>query len=182
MENLQQDDGPVLRAKQEGQRPQPGTIQAASRNIKRLFQIWDQLLVKHNCLYRLHRHPTTDRETWQLVIPHANREEFLRDMHEGPLGGHLGEEKTLGRLKERYYWQVTMPMYRIGVPLVQIVQQRNHESRAPLTSVMVGEPLQLVAVHLLGPFPESENSNSYIMVAGDVAYAIKNQEVVTEEH
>ena len=104
---IQQKDhhiGPVLRAKQEGQRPQPRVYQASSMETKRLFQIWDQLLVKNDCLYRLHRHPTTDMETLQLVIPRAKREEILRDMHEGSIGGHMGEEKTLGRLKERYYW------------------------------------------------------------------------------
>ena len=54
-----------------------------------------------------------------------------------------------------------------------------------MKSVKVGEPLQLVTVDILGPFPESENGNSYILVAGDYftrwmeAYAIKNQEAGT---
>ena len=28
----------------------------------------------------------------------------LRDLHEGAIGGHLGEEKMLNKLKERFYW------------------------------------------------------------------------------
>ena len=118
----------------------------------------------------------------------ANREEILRDMHEGPLGGHLGEEKTLGRLKERYYWPVHHADVRNWCATCANCAAKKSpvpRNRAPLTSVKVGEPLQLVAIDLLRPFPESENGNSYIMVAGDYftrwmeAYAIKNQEAVT---
>lgn len=36
-----------------------------------------------------------------------------------------------------------------------------------MTSIKVGEPLQVVAVDLLGPFPKSKNGNRYIMVVGD---------------
>ena len=32
------------------------------------------------------------------------RDEVLEDLHEGALGGHLGMEKMLARVKERFYW------------------------------------------------------------------------------
>ena len=32
------------------------------------------------------------------------RQDILRDLHEGVTGGHLGEVKTLSKLKERFYW------------------------------------------------------------------------------
>ena len=59
-----------------------------------------------------------------------------------------------------------------------------HKSRAPLKSVVAGYPQQIVAVDIVGPFPESEG-NHYILVASDYftrlmeAYAIKNQEAKT---
>ena len=59
------------------------------------------------------------------------------------------------------------------------------KNRAPLQSVKVGCPMQLVAVDILGPFPESEEKNQYILVVGDYftrwmeAYPIRNQEAVT---
>ena len=60
-----------------------------------------------------------------------------------------------------------------------------HKSRAPLKSVVAGYPQQIVAVDIVGPFPESEEGNRYILVASDYftrwmeAYAIKNQEAKT---
>ena len=39
------------------------------------------------------------RCTYQLVISSS-----LIDIHEGVLGGHLGVDKSLDKLKERFYW------------------------------------------------------------------------------
>jgi len=32
------------------------------------------------------------------------KKRFLHELHDGTVGGYLGEEKTLGCLKERFYW------------------------------------------------------------------------------
>ena len=57
--------------------------------------------------------------------------------------------------------------------------------RASLKSVRVGSPMQLVAVDILGPLPESRTGNSYVLVAADYftrwveAYPIPNQQAIT---
>lgn len=59
------------------------------------------------------------------------------------------------------------------------------KNRAGLQSVKTGYPMQLVAVDILGPFPESEMGNSYILTVADYftrwmeAYPIPNQEART---
>ena len=40
----------------------------------------------------------------QLVLPDRLQEEALRDLHQGAVGGLIGEEKMIHRLKERLYW------------------------------------------------------------------------------
>ena len=40
----------------------------------------------------------------QLIVPVALRTEVLKELHDGVVGGHLGQDKTLSRLKERFYW------------------------------------------------------------------------------
>ena len=111
-------------------------------------------------------------------------------MHEGTFGGHLGEEKTLNRLKERYYGPGHYSDVQHWCADCAARKSPSPRNRACLTSIKVGEPLQLVAIDILGTFPCSKRGNSYILVAGGggggdyftrwmEAYAIENQEAVT---
>ena len=40
----------------------------------------------------------------QLVLPTEFQADVLRSFHEGATSAHLGEEKMLQQLKERFYW------------------------------------------------------------------------------
>ena len=42
----------------------------------------------------------------QLLVPITPQKDVLRDLHEGVMGRHLGIDKNLARLQERYYWPV----------------------------------------------------------------------------
>ena len=55
----------------------------------------------------------------------------------------------------------------------------------PLQAIKSGHPMQVVAVDILGPLPESDSGNTFVLVAGDYftqwleAYDIPNQEAKT---
>lgn len=57
------------------------------------------------------------------MIPQALQEEGLTDRHEGQMGGHLGLDKTFGRLQEQYYWPI---IPRTGVETVIPVHRARH--------------------------------------------------------
>ena len=75
-----------------------------NKSTRRLLQIWDQLVVHSGVLCRRLKPVGESPGRIQTVIPEVLRREVLSDLHEGPMGGHLGIDKTLGRLQERFYW------------------------------------------------------------------------------
>ena len=181
--------GPILKAKQEGQKPQTDEVKRLSRDSRRLLQLWDQLVTgEDGVLYRLYEDAVAGVITKQLIIPTALRKEVLAEIHEGQLGGHLGEEKTLAKLKERFYWPGHYNDVRDWCRTCAPCAARKTPAprgRAALHSIQAGYPMQMVAVDILGPFPESDSGNSYILVVSDYftrwteAYAIPNQEAAT---
>ena len=170
LHKLQQEDSmihPVLASKISGEKPKPDHIKQYSLHTNRLFALWDQPILKDNVLYR--HFVTTDgsNDHLQLVVPKSLQENVLKQTHDH---GHLGQEKTLSRVKQKFYWPghfndiknwcntcTTCATHKTAHP----------KQKAVLQTMQAGYPLQIVAVDILGPLPESDNRNSYIMVVGD---------------
>ena len=86
-----------------------------------------------------------------IVLVPSNKE-----MYKGTLGDH-GREKNTARIRERLYW----PEYHIKTANysktnLQFCQRKtpSPNGTAPLQSIKVGFPMQLVAVDIIGPFHE----------------------------
>ena len=102
---LQDEDiGPLLLSVELDQKPDLSQTMRRSREHARLLQQWDQLVVKNNLLYRRYEDDKGSSQHLQLVIPRVLRRLILKELHGGVSGGHLGEQKTTNRLKERFYW------------------------------------------------------------------------------
>ena len=74
-----------------------------------MVQLLNQLFVKNGALYQVYRlfsGTEGSSSMMQLVVPDSLKEEILYGVHEGigGGGGHLGVEKSVAKLKERYYW------------------------------------------------------------------------------
>ena len=167
--------------------PKPKTGQCLEK--RRLLQLWDHLLLRNGLLYRKcidRKHPS--RVQYQLVVPPKLRSQVLKEIHEGAMGGHLGEEKTLQKLKDRFYWPGHWKSVQEWCHTCPVCSQRKTptpKNLAPLQSVAVSSPMQMVAIDILGPLPVTLAGNKYILVAADYfskwieAYAIPNQEATT---
>ena len=71
---------------------------------RRMAQLWDQLLIKDGALYRKFHVLDSSSSVIQLIVPDTLKEKVIYGVHEGTGGGHLGVEKPVAKLKERFYW------------------------------------------------------------------------------
>ena len=91
-------------------------------------------------LYHQYENPDDSTITLQQLVPESKKEEVLKEMHQRVLSGHLGEDKTLTRIKECFYW----PGYHNDVrdwcrrcPDCPATKLANPKNRTPLQSVRV---------------------------------------------
>ena len=180
--------GPVFRAKINDTKPSLESIKGCDPKYRKLVQIWDQLVIKDELLWRLFENRDGTECIRQLVVPSSLKTEVLHDVHEGVLGGHLGIDKSLGKLKERFYWPGHYNDVKQWCATCVNCATRKTAGptrRGPLHPITVGYPLQLVAVDILGPLPRTSDGNSYILVAEDYftrwleAWPVPNQEAKT---
>ena len=182
--------GPVLRAVEKNEKPLPAQIKTMCPESRRLFQQFDQLKIKDSQLYRRFHDPKDPRESGehlQLVVPNVLKKDLLQELHAGVASGHLGEEKTMSRLRERFYWPGQWNAVQDWCRTCAVCATRKTKApkaRAPLQTITASYPMQIIAMDILGPLPESESGNKYVLVIGDYftrwmeAYPIHNQEAV----
>jgi hypothetical protein len=91
-------------------------------------------------------------------------------LHDSKTGGHFGINKTIGKIKGKFYWPKLRDDVKKWCAQSDLGSTRKGPSRkikVPLTSYVVGSPMERVAVDVLGPLPVSENGNKYILIAMD---------------
>ena len=190
LRKIQLDDGPVgfiLKAVETGQRPSSDDVRGHGPDAQRLNQLWSKLLLENGVLKRKYV-DVNNTSYLQLVTPRAMQEEILQEIHAGELGGHLGEDKTLSKIEQRFYWPGMHKDVERWCRTCEACATRKtapKKNRSPLQTIQAGYPMQVVGVDIMGPLPESENGNLYVLVASDYftkwveVYAIPNQEAIT---
>lgn len=140
---------------------------------RRHLQLWDQLVLRDNVHYWQFEGPDGQSSHLQLVVPAKLKEAILPELHEGVTSGHLGIDKTLGRLKER-----------LARTLEWCHQCESCSARkAPATHSQWFSNATSCSRH--GTLPLTCTGNQYVLVASDYftrwleAYPIPNQEATT---
>ncbi|XP_063868206.1 uncharacterized protein LOC135104608 [Scylla paramamosain] len=106
----------------------------------------------------------------------------------GVTSGHLGEKKTLCRLRQRFYWvgmRSDVIEWCRACDVCSGKKGPTRKNRAPLQVYSVGAPMERVAVDIAGLLPLTPRGNWYICVVMDYftkwpeAYALPNHEAET---
>ena len=106
----------------------------------------------------------------RVCVPESLVEEILYAAHDDVYGGHLGIEKTMGKLEKRYFWpnmRQNVTRYIKSCIDCQTRKGARNQNSGLLCPIKVGGPFEMMGIDLLGPFPTSEMGNKYIIVASD---------------
>ena len=139
-------------------------------------------------VFRLWETPAGDSIVWQLLLPKTLRQEALHQLHNSITSGHLSVSKTLGKVRERFYWVGCQRDVHDWCRSCDMCASRNGPSkkiRAPMAQYNVGAPMERLATDILGPLPISDSGNRYLLIIADYftkwteAFPIENQEACT---
>lgn len=152
----QRNDPTLSRAWEQTGGPEPTDLPPPERPQGPRFE------VRGDLLYCLTQDPQTQAEICQLLVPQRFRMAVMRLAHDVPWAGHLGREKTLCRLAQRFFWPGVHHAVRDYCASCPECQRANPSGvpRAPLVPLpVVGTPFERVGLDLVGPLERSTNKN-----------------------
>lgn len=168
--------GQVLRYKRENQYPSRRAFKAEPPDIRVLMRQWPKLYVNEDgILYR----KAGDKQ--QLILPKEHRQTVFHELHKEM--GHVGVERTLNLIQDRFYWARMYPdiEHFVTQECECLKAKRPHKAtRAPLTTIVTTRPGELVCIDFLH-LETCKQGFEYILVVIDhftgfaQAYATKNK-------
>lgn len=155
--------------------------------VKQLVARWDSLQANKGILYHKWEKPQ-GRSYWQVVVPESRIPQVLQQCHNSPSGGHFGFFKTLGKVRQQYFWPGMASDIKAWCRTCvdcQKIKGPHQTKPAPLKQFSVGGPFERVGMDILGPFPSTRRGNRFVLVVSDYftkwpeAIAVPNQEAET---
>ena len=131
---------------------------------------------KNSLLFRRFQSQNVDngRVYTQLVVPKPHRLKVMQLAHESLLSGHLGTERTLGKILCEFFWpgvHADVRRFCQSCDVCQRTTSKGKTRKVPLAKMpIIDEPFRRVAVDLVGPLhPPTERGNRYILTLVDFA-------------
>ena len=161
--------GVILEWLEHSYEPSTKVFQLCSPETRALWLTRNQLLIKDGILFYVWI--DCDTRSQRLVVPAELRLKVLYYCHDSKESGHLGQTKTLDRLKERFYWYRMSKDSDLFVKQCSVCNRNKKGNRTPrsaLGSYHAWYPMERVHLDILGPInPKSRSGSSYILVMVD---------------
>ena len=125
---------------------------------------------------------------WLIILPKKLQKQVVIELHSSKTSGHLGITKTLERVKCRFYWYNMRKDIQHICKVCDVCAARKRPTKhyqGPMKKYVVGAPMERIAIDIMGPLPETEKRNRYILVIADYftkwteAVPIPDQEAAT---
>ena len=136
--------------------------------LSRYRQLWPQLLINDGIVCRQYAPVPQLPSVTVPLIPASQQLTLLKQYHDVPSAGHLGFEKTAHKLRQVGYWVGMLQDIDKYCRECTVCQRtkRPTPTKAPLTSVPIRRPWEMIAVDIL-EVPVSQHNNRYLLVIQD---------------
>ena len=136
------------------------SISELPSSVKVLLGHWDQLDVREGIFYRKWESEDGKRVNWRIALPADIRNKVLQELHAAPTAGHLGMNKTLSKVRLRFYWvgmRADIRSFIRQCPVCSHNKSGGRKRRAPLQQRRCGGPMERIVLDTMGPLPTTDN-------------------------
>ena len=158
----------------EGKRPDWNEVAKRSTIVKMWWARFDQLFLSTNGVLYLDWHTSgLEGSPWRRVVAVSSMfKAILREVHDAKLAGHLGQKKTIARLKgSPFYWPGMVAFARTWVANCVVCAAKKNprfSKRTPMQPYRVGSTMDRVSIDLVGPFhPPTKRGSRTILTCTD---------------
>ena len=130
----------------------------------------DFILNEDKILYKMKKEPQPFEPQKLLVIPNSMKTEIIKACHDDALGGHFGIDRTLRKIKTKYWWPHMYNQIKDWIDSCKECMMRKRKygyHPAPLQSVPIGLPFDRIAMDILGPLPCTTRGNRFVLLFVD---------------
>lgn len=130
------------------------------------FKVEDEQLMK----FVFSSYPTDHRFDWKIVPAPEARKLIIASAHDDAM--HIGVDKTIGKIRQKYYWPRLTSDVRLHVQKCAICKEIK-PANAPTVPLMgdmrpSNQPWQIIALDYIGPLPRTKSGKQYILVVMDL--------------
>ncbi len=134
--------GRVLQYKRDNQHPPRKSLRTEPADVRVLLRQWRKLYINDDgILFR------KAGDKCQLVIPKEHQQTVFQELHKEM--GHLGVERTLNLIWDRFYWaRMHKDTEHFVTEVCECLKaKRSHKAtRAPLIPIVTTSPYELVSI------------------------------------
>ena len=154
--------------KHEGRRPDWSQIAQYGPELKAYWSSWEYLILMDEILYKQKPINIGPENKPRIVLPMALRKKCFTLLHDTVTSAHLGSQKTLEKVKQKFYWYGCRKDVKYWCKTCDICASRKppyRKAKAPIKQFTVGYPLERCAFDILGPLPVSNNARYLLLVS-----------------
>ena len=162
---------PVLIWLDHGTKPDTAMLSTHSETTKALASRWAVLSINEdNILMKTGLTSRSGIPVNQMVLPLALREVVLHQLHDLRVSGHLGINRTIARVTQRFYWPgcaQDVARWCASCPICSARKGKPGPGRVPMTTMPTGAPFERIAVDILDTRKLTPRKFQYILVVSD---------------